>query len=285
MKKLIKLVVVLLLLLVVLLVAAFFYIDTIAKTAIERGSTYALGVPTTLKSADIKVFSGQFGMAGLNVSNPQGFKTSHFMTLGNGGVAVSLPSLREEVITLPYLKLDAIDLNLEKTDGKSNYQVILDNLKKLEGESKEPAPGKKEEEGKRFILKEVAITNVNVHVNRGGIIDKIDIPIAEIKLKDVGSDTGKGVLLKDLAGIIVKAVFAAAVQVGGNVIPGEILGELQGGLAQLGSLDKIPNIEELGKNLENISAPLKDIGDKLKEDPGKAIKDLGGLLGGEKKKE
>ena len=284
MKKLIKLVVVLLLLLVVLLVAAFFYIDTIAKTAIERGSTYALGVPTTLKSADIKVFSGQFGMAGLNVSNPQGFKTSHFMTLGNGGVAVSLPSLREEVITLPYLKLDAIDLNLEKTDGKSNYQVILDNLKKLEGESKEPTP-KKEEEGKRFIVKEVSITNVKVHVNQGGLIQNIEIPIDEIKLKDVGSESGKGVLLKDLAGVIVQAVFAAAVQVGGNLIPTEMLGELKGGLEQLDSLEKLADIESLGKNLENISAPLKDIGDKLKEDPGKAIKDLGGLLGGEKKKE
>lgn len=286
MRKLLKIIVVLLVLVIGAAVAAFFYINTIAKTAIEKGSTYALGVPTTLKSADIKLFSGKFGMAGLNVSNPQGFATPHFMTLDDGGVAVSLGTLREEVVTLPYLKLDGIDLNLEKKDGKSNYQVILDNLKKLEGESKDPAP-KTDEGGKRFILSDVSITNVVVHVNQGGLIQNIEIPIKEIKLQNVGSETGKGVLLKDLAGVIVKAIFAAAVQVGGNLIPTEMLGELQGGLAQLGSLDKIANFENIGeslKNIGNIGEPLKDIGDKLKEDPAGALKDIGGLLGGSKNK-
>jgi uncharacterized protein involved in outer membrane biogenesis len=286
MRKLLKVVVVLLVLVIGALVAAFFYINTIAKTAIEHGSTYALGVPTTLNSADIKVLRGEFGMNGLNVANPPGFATSHFLTLNDGGVAVSLGTLREEVITLPYFRLDGVDLNLEKKDGKSNYQVILDNLKKLEGESKDPAP-KTDEEGKRFILTEVSITNVNVHVNQGGIIGKIDIPIDEIKLQNVGSETGKGVLLKDLAGVIVKALMAAAVQVGGNVIPAEMLGELKGGLAQLGSLDKIANIEELSaklKDIGNVSEPLKNIGDKLKDDPAGALQDIGGLLGGSKNK-
>ena len=44
MKTLIKMVAVLLILLVLATVAVALYIDTIAKTAIERGATYALGV-------------------------------------------------------------------------------------------------------------------------------------------------------------------------------------------------------------------------------------------------
>ena len=75
MKKLIKLVAVLLILLVLATVAVALYIDTIAKTAIERGATYALGVETTLGSADVGLLSGTFSMGDLTVANPAGFES------------------------------------------------------------------------------------------------------------------------------------------------------------------------------------------------------------------
>ena len=82
MKLLIKIVVVLVLLLVIGVLTTFFFIDRIAKAGVEKGATYALGVPTTLKSADVGVFAGTFAMSGLNVANPEGFdKEPHFLKL------------------------------------------------------------------------------------------------------------------------------------------------------------------------------------------------------------
>jgi hypothetical protein len=288
MKKLIKLVLVLVILLIVGVVGAYFYIDAITKTAIEHGSTHALGVNTTLNSASLRILQGQLVMGGLNVSNPTGYNTAHFLNMKDGDVAVSLGSLTKEIVEVPHIRLSDIDLNLEKKDGKANYQVILDNLKR--GETS-PPPDKTDEEGKRFIVKELSIKNVNVHLEGiGPLGKKIDVPIDAIELNNVGSDTGKGVLLKDLSGVIVKAIFAAIVKNGGGLIPADIAGELTNGLAQLTDISKIADVEKLGeliKPLENLPA---DLGEKLGEDikgAGEAVKEgiggaIGDLLGGKK---
>ena len=84
MRKLIWLVIILVVLLAAGLIAAFFYIDSIAKQAVERGGTYALGVNTTLRKADVEVFSGAVTLNGLRVANPEGFAADHFLRLGEG---------------------------------------------------------------------------------------------------------------------------------------------------------------------------------------------------------
>ena len=132
MKKLIKLVAVLLVLLVLATIAVALYIDTIAKTAIERGATYALGVKTTLGSADVGLLSGTFSMGDLTVANPAGFKSPYFTHLGEGDVKVALKTLRQETVELPTLTLTNLDIHLEKKEGEANYDVILENLSRFE---------------------------------------------------------------------------------------------------------------------------------------------------------
>ncbi len=287
MKRLLQIVAALVILIIVGLVAAFLYIDVIAKAAIERGSTIALGVTTTLNTASLKIFQGQLVMTGLNVANPPGYQTKHFLDLKNGDVAVSLGSLRSDIVEVPHLRLKDIDINLEKKDGKANYQTILDNLKGSETKPAEPAKS----EGKRFIVKEVSVKNVVVHLDALGLVGAVNIPIDEIELQNVGSDTGKGVLLKDLAGVIVKAIFMAIVDKAGSIIPADITGELKSGLAQLESLEKIADVKKLGelvkpltdlKEVGDVSNAVKGVGEKATEGIGKAAEGLGGLLGGKK---
>jgi uncharacterized protein involved in outer membrane biogenesis len=281
-RKLVKLIVVLVVI-VGGIVLAWFYLDSLAKTAVEKGATYALGVNTSLGSAKVSLLKGQFVMSELEVANPPGFKTSHFLTLGTGDVAVSLNSLREEVIHLPHLTLDVIDINLEKKDGSSNYQTILSHLK---GHEDKP-PSSEEQKGKRYIVDKLTITKATIHTNPlGGDIAglaKVDLPIDTIELKNVGSDTGKGVLLSDLAGVIVKAVLGAAVNKAGDLLPKDIAGDLGASLAQLKDISKIADVESLGKAVgdlgKNLGNPVKDLGDQTKG----AIKGLGGLLGGQDK--
>lgn len=276
MKTLIKLVVVLIVLVIIAAAGAWVYIDSIAKAAIERGSTSALGVETKVSSASLSLLHGQLTLKGLDVANPNGFDSKHFLNLKDGDVAVTFSSLRQDIIEVPHLLLTDLDVNLEKKEGKANYQTILDNLKGSESDTKPAA-----KEGKRYIIKTLEIRNVKVHVNLLGAVGNVNVPIDEIKLENVGSDTGKGILLKDLAGVIVKAVFAAAADKGGGLIPADISADLNKGLAQLKSLDKLADVKSLGKNLgdiqKNIGDPIKSIGDKAKDA-------LGGALGNDKKK-
>ncbi len=286
MKKLIKLVAVLLILLVLATVAVALYIDTIAKTAIERGATYALGVETTLGSADVGLLSGTFSMGDLTVANPAGFESPYFTHLGEGDVKVALKTLRQQTVELPTLTLTDLDIHLDKKEGKANYDVILENLSRFEsGEGAE-----KEADGKKFVINEILVQRIVVHVQLlpiGGDLTKLDVPIDEVRLHNVGSETDGSVLMSELTSVIIKAVLAAIVQKGGDLIPADVLGDLGQGLAGLDSLT------EMGLDAAtSVGEGIKDAGgglDEITDDIGDAIKNIdegfGGLLGGDKKKD
>jgi hypothetical protein len=288
-------------LLIIAVVVASFFVNAAAKKGIESGASYALGVPTTLNSASVGILSGKLGLSGLRIANPPGFKADKFLSLGDGRVAVSLASLTKDTITVPEFTLDTIDVNLERTASSANYKVIMDNLAKLGGKGGEPKPAPGGEKEKRLIINELTIRNVNVRADLlaggGGLgaaigqaAGPITVPIAEIKLKNVGKTGtgvgGTGVTVKELSSIIVQAVLAAAAENGGGLLPADLLGDLKGGLAKLDGLENVgmeiggklrdvgkqlgQQAEEIGKDLEGKA---KDAGKQL-EKLGEGLKDI-----------
>jgi hypothetical protein len=290
MKKLIKrlfaLGFVLVLLVIGGVVFAVMNINSLAKKGIEKGGTYALGTNTTLQSADVGILGGTFAMSGLNVANPPGYKAPAFLSLGSGGVAVSFNSLSKPVVELPKLSLDKLNVALEKSGGKANFNVILDHIKKVADQAGGAGGSGGSSSGggeKKFVVNELSLTNINISVDLiGGPADltKVNIPIDEIKLTNVGKTGtgvgGTGVTMSQLASIIVEAVLAAAADKGGGILPAEILGDLQGGLAGLGNLDNLQmsvaakaqgTIEKIGGDAA------KKVTDKLGGEAGKAVED------------
>ena len=292
-RKLIKLAVALVVLLIIGVLVALYFVDRIARTGIEKGATHALGVDTTLGKADVKVLAGEFEMAQLRVANPQGYKTDHFMTLNEGGVSVKLPSLLEETVELPTLTLTGIDLNMEKREGKANYDVILQNLKRFEStEPAEPAPGQK-----KFVIRQIDIRDVVVHVELlpiGGEISRTDVTIPEITLKDIGTESNHGVVMAEMTDIVIKAIFAAVLSKAGQ-LPGDIGAELGKGLAGLGDVGAFgitvagETIATVGKTAEEVMKGAGEVikgagqaGEDITKGVDEAIKGVGGILGGKK---
>ena len=281
MKKLIKYVCGLVVVLLLLAVGVVVYIDSIAKAAIERGATYALGVETTLGSADVKLLSGSFAMGDLTIANPQGFESPYFTHLGAGDVEVAIKTLRQETVQLPTLTLTNLEMYLDKKEGKANYDVILENLKRFESqEDDEHTSG-----GKKYIIDEVVIKNIMVHVQLlplGGNLTKLDVPIDEIRLENVGSEEHQGVAMSRLTSAIIKGMLIAIVQKGGGLIPGDILGDLGQGLGSLTDMG-LDAATGLGERFKDAGGGL----DEVTEGIGDALKGLGdglgGLLGGDKK--
>ncbi len=288
MRRLIKVAVVLVVLLVVACVAAFIFVDRIAKSAIERGGTYAMGVETSVDSADVGVFGGTFAMSGLGIANPAGYASETFLTLGDGSVAVSLGSLTADTVELPSLKLSDIVVNLEKKDGKANYETIMANLQRFESD----APADPQAEGKKFVIREIVIRNVVVNVELlplGGSLSKVSVPIDEIVMKDAGAGgvSKSGMTMGELCSLVVKAVFAAAIENGGGIIPDDVLGGLGNGLQGLQGLGGMA-VSVGGESLKNLESTfggalggLGNVGEGLGDELGNVGDDLGGLLGGD----
>lgn len=299
MKWIIRLALLVVVVVVAAVVGVFFYINTIAKHAVERGGTAAMGVPTTVDGVSIGVFRGEAGINGLTVANPQGYKTPHFMTMDDADAKVSLGTLRQDKVVIPYIRLDDLDINLEKLGDKANYEVILENLKKLET-GQTPDPQEEKVDAKKYVIQEVAITNIKVHAKylplgkTGSLPTSLDVDIPEIRIKDFGSESDNGVVMSELTGIIVKSVLTAISKKTGGLLPPELLGGLNDGLSQLKGVSDL-GIEVLGDVSGTVEGVTKVVGDVTK-DAGKAVEDvskevnkigegIGNLLGGKKKEE
>ncbi len=266
--------------------------DSIARRGVEAGATYALGVETTLAGANVGIMSGAFDMRGLRVANPEGFKSDGFMSLGSGGVSVSFGTLRREIVELPHLELADLTVNLERADGKSNYQAIIDNLKRFESGKDKPTTG----DEKRFVIRRVDVRNVRANVSMlpvGGSLTTVQVVVPEIVLTDVGSD-GSGVTLGQAANIITKAVLASIAANAGNLLPADLVGDLTSQLGQLESLQSlgVNFAADFGQGLQNITGSigdatkslddLKKTGEEATKQIEDAAKGIGDLLGGKK---
>jgi hypothetical protein len=267
----------------------FTMIDSLVRKGVEKGGTYALGVPTELASADVGVFGGTVALAGLRIANPEGFKGDAFLTLGDGGLAVSLGTLRQDVVEVPSLSLTNIDLHLERAGEQANYQIILDNLKRFEsGDAPTPKDG---EGGKRFIIRKVEIRDVAAHIQLiplGGELSTIEVVVPAVILTDVGAD--KPLKLGELMNVVTQALLSTIAANANGALPEDLARELTDRLGQLDALKAqgIGVAADFGEGLEKVVGDLKDlqgqiegIGDDL-EDAGDQIRDL---LGGDKKKD
>ncbi len=295
MKRVLKFGFVLLLVLVIAVFAVFFWMNELAKSGIEQGATYALGVDTTLDEAKIGVFSGQFGLAGMHVANPPDFNAASFLQLNRGDVAVTLGSLMGDKVEVPYLKLSGIELTLEHDGQRANYDVILEHLKSVGGDAgpdSEPTEPQPDDtgSGKKYVIYEVVINDVTVNGHFKIVGDKttdVSFKIPEIRLTEVGSDSEGGVLLSQVSGTLLQAVLEAVVRQGGDVLPDLILGNLDAGLQDLGKLgdqmvtEAEKTIDRVGQEAERFGGEVEKEVEKTLDDAGKQLeKGIGDLLGG-----
>lgn len=265
MKTILKVVLVLVLLFVIVVATIPFWISPVAKKAVETGGSEALGVKTTLADLSIGLLSGTCDLAGLNIANPEGFETPHFMDLGSGAVAVDVQSLQNDVIEIPRFELTGLDLNLEKGSGQANYEKIMENLGKLSTE--EERPKEEEEPGKKFVIKEILIKDVKVTAKMAGLT--VPMKIDEMRLQNVGSE-GEGVDMKELIALIVSGVLKGVAEEGRGVLPEGI---------SKGLADGLQGLKGLGEHGEKAAAILEGHEGKATEEIDKAgdkIKDLYG---------
>jgi hypothetical protein len=220
---------------VVSIFAFLFYLDSIAQAAIERGSTYALGVDTTIDSARIGLVSGSFRVAGLEVANPPGFEDPRFLRVNKARLDLQTSSLRKPTVIVPLFAIDGLEVDLDKQRGKANYEVILDNLAKFESSEPEPAPKADASPGKRFVIQEVVIRDLLAHVRvveRGGV-PQVDLLVPEVRLRDPGG--GQAMTPAQVTNLLVKTVLASIAKAGAG-LPGGVANALSNSLGKLSSV-------------------------------------------------
>lgn len=309
MKKVLIIIAVLVVLLIAAIAGVFMFAlsqaDNIAKQVVERGGSYAMGVATTVDQVDVELFKGTATMSGLNIANPTGFNTDHFFALASSDAQITLESINTNTVIIPKIHLSGINVILDKGKKPSNYNQILHNLSRFESGDAKPADATKQ--GKNVIINSLVLEDISIHVaNMPGVsllAGDVAVKIPRIELQNVGE---KGNMkAADIFNLVIKTVLAAAVEAGGGIIPGDVLGELTNGLGSLSSLSDLginaisdlnldevmggveeqvnKAVEDLGKQTEDIKKTVDDATKDVEKKIDDAANEIKGIFGGKKK--
>jgi len=268
---------------VVLIVAAvvfIFIVDGVTRSTIERNAETALKVDTRLDRASVKLLGGRLNLDDLDVENPEDFdETPRFLRLGQATTDLSLFDLPRKRIELEQLLLEDIDIYLERTEGRANYRVILDNLHEFQQQGD---PDRKKE----LFIHEVILRDITVSVRLfplGGEATRMELTIPEIIIEDVGSGDD-AVSPSELVGVITTSLLAGIFKQGANVLPEEMLEELGKGVAALGEFGRHTlNIagdvfEGAGELIGTVAEELGAVGEEIIEGAGDALRGIGDLF-------
>ena len=250
----------------------YFYRNTLVKAGIEEGGSYALGVPVTLDSAKMNFGSKNMTIRGLTIDNPPNYKLPSFLEMDHGSISIESGSLRNKELTVSTIALDGIGLTIEKQEGQTNYDAILENINRFVSEE----PGEDEEPQVTLKVNEIILTDITVSATLlpiGGELSRADLTISEVIIDDF--DSNEELTIGELTSIITNALLKDVFKAGKGILPDELLSglgkSLKGAASQLGDLRGV-SLDTLTDSSEKVVEKGKEIGGKLKETGKKLFK-------------
>lgn len=188
-KWLVRIVVVLVVLLIAGIVAMSLFLDQIVKQGVETVGPELTKVSIKVDSVGLSVLSGSGKIKGLEIGNPEGYKSPVAMKLGSAAVSVSPGSLMSDKIVIKSLRIEAPEINIEGSPTKNNLTKILDNVMAATGGSASAPPPGTTESGasKKLQVDEFILTGAKVNYTLPGLGTTVRLVVPDIKFTDLGT--------------------------------------------------------------------------------------------------
>lgn len=208
MNKIGKITATIILLAIVLVIVVLANLDRGIKTAVETIGPELTGSEVNLDSVDLRLTDAKGSFSGLRVGNPQGFAAADAFKLGLISFAMDAESLASDTIVIDSLRIVAPEITMERAGGRSNLDQIKANIVQYLGA--ETDQGGTDAEGKKFIIRDLRITDAVVHYAiLGG--KGLDLELPDLRLTDIGASAeGDGVSGAEAAAEIITAIVGAA---------------------------------------------------------------------------
>lgn len=235
------------LVLLIVLAGGYFVRNSIVETAIEEGSTRALGVPTELGAARLGIWAGSLSLSDYQVSNPEGFESANLLVVEKGDLDVQTGSILDDRVIVDSLVLHGLHVFLEQVDNKGNWKAVVDHLKSRSfAESSESGD-------RKIAIRKIALRDIGVDarfVLAGETkLDK-SYTVDNFTMDNIGGE--QGATMDEIAALVVSDVLRRAAAEGRKELSGrlaEALGRLAG--EHLEGVDEgiIEDIKDVGKSL------------------------------------
>ena len=209
MNKIGKITATIILLVVVLVIVVLANLDRGIKTAVETIGPELTGSEVTLNSVDLSLTDAKGSFTGLRVGNPTGFAAADAFKLGLISFAMDPESLASDTIVVDSLRIVAPEITMERSGGRSNLDQIQANIADYLGA--DSSQGGTDAEGKKFIIRDLRITDAVVHYAiLGG--KGLDLELPDLRLTVIGAsgEGDGGVSGAEAAAEIITAIVGAA---------------------------------------------------------------------------
>ncbi|MEM7516226.1 MAG: hypothetical protein AAF368_04785, partial [Planctomycetota bacterium] len=277
----------LLVLLVLAFVGLYFYLDKLAEKGIEEGGTLALEVPVEVDGVSLDVFGGKLTLDGLKVDNPVGYGENDFFDLGNATVEVDLQSVQGNVIRIPELRVDGVNLDIVKNTAGTNYGRIMEALEKFSSaeEAEEANPTKSGPPAKKFVVDHILIENVSATADLsffGQDLDPVSVSVPPIEVHNFGTAENAH-SASDLLKMLLREMLDGVLAEGGGLLPAGLLDDMKSQVANLQSdlmnqgqalLDDTKN--QINDKVEEVQGEVQNQVDSLKGELNEKVQDLQG---------
>jgi hypothetical protein len=228
------------------------FIDAIVARAVEGGVRSALGVESSVGLTNLRLFAGELHVRDVRIGNPPGFEGPHFLVVRHGEFEAEPLALLDPVVEVPLAFLEGIEVSLERSGGKTNYGIILENMDSFE---ETDATEEQAADSQRFVVRRLVIRDVNASVEWSSVATeqtRLQLEIPEIEVRDLGE--GGGLTSAQLTDLITKAILDSIYRHGAG-LPSSLISGLGAGL---GRLDGLPGVVVRGAD-----ATFQDVGGRF----------------------
>jgi hypothetical protein len=193
--------------------AVHLFLDSAIKRGVETLGPQMTKVDVRLANISVSLLSGSGSIRGLQVGNPEGFKSPHAIQVGSASLAVKPGSLFGDKVVIRSIQLDAPEITFEGSLSGNNLSRIQANVEEYT-RAAEPADAKEEKAAARKLqVDDFLITNAKVNVSvteLGGMTLPVTIP--RIHLTDLGTGP-EGITPGELTKRVLGAVTEQATEV------------------------------------------------------------------------
>lgn len=165
-------------------------------------------------------------LKGLNVGNPEGYKSENIFALGQIDLKVNTRSVFSDKIIIDHIIIKRPAMSYEKKLTTSNLKKLLENIEQFTGPSSEPEAETAEEEKagtkKQVIIKKLLIEDGTIYVGALGIGQTAPLP--RIEMENIGED-GNEMTMPEVIDLVLSKVLqsigpaiASAGELGGAAV-------------------------------------------------------------------
>jgi len=114
--------------LAILLVVGLRLVDVIAKSVIDGQVTDILGVESKVGGVSLGILTSRSSFTDITIKNPTGFEYDYILSVERAEIDCGIGTLMSDDIDIPHMLLEGLHFDLEQIDDRINLEILIKHI-------------------------------------------------------------------------------------------------------------------------------------------------------------